>query len=145
MLIDAAVESAKAACLRYMDENPDTLAAEKTAIVPVIDAAKKVLASAGFTMAVKRFALDIYRGYRDADNGMNMRQVTRITLLSDGKLVKEDAITSLDGQHLFGKQAYNVEIGAVLDSGIPAKALVDSIKKFLDDPNYTALAKGAKN
>jgi hypothetical protein len=145
MFIDNAMESAKAACLRYLTEDHGTLEAEKKAIVPVIDATKKVLASAGFAMAVKRFALDIYRGHRNADGGLNMRQVTRITLLSDGKLVKEDLITSLDGEQLLGRQVYAVEIGAVLDSGIPAKALVSSIQQFLDDPNYTALAKGAKN
>lgn len=148
MMLDEMVKKAKTECQRFLASPHATKTAMAAALTPVLSSVKMVLSATNLTTGMAKHegvALEIYRAHREAND---VTQVVKVSLTQDGKLMKEDLITCCPKLcNVLAKQAYEVEVLPLLESGIDARKMVECISAFLNDHTLSMmnLGSGLKN
>lgn len=148
MMLDEMVKKAKTECQRFLASPHATKAATATALTPVLTSVKMVLSATNLATGMAKregVALEIYRAHREVNE---ITQVVKVSITQDGKLLKEDLITCCPKLcNVMAKQAYEVEIAPLLESGVDAKKMVECISAFLNDHTLSMmnLGSGLKN
>jgi hypothetical protein len=148
MMLDEMVLKAKTECQRFLASPHETKTATAAALTPVISSVKMVLSATNLATGMAKregVALEVYRAHREMND---VTQVVKVSLTQDGKLLKEDIITCCPKQcNVLAKQAYEVEVIPLLESGIDARKMVECISAFLNDHTLSMvnLGSGLKN
>lgn len=136
-MLEEAMTKAKQACEQFLSSTYHTREERLTAFEGVLKAANTALLATVFTahlMRADRSMLEIYSGHK---NHGAYRQVLKVSLGRDGRLVREDFITCSEGCHVYKAQHGDMTLRMFVELGLPTEDVVKNIMAFLEDPNST--------
>lgn len=134
-MLEEAVNKAKQACEQYLASTHDTKEARLSAFDEVLKTANAALVATVFTAHLMKSGnamLEIYNGHKN--HGM-YKQVLKISLGRDGRLVREDFVTCTEGCHVYRAHHNEMTKEALLEMNLPMEKIVENIMTFLNDPN----------
>jgi hypothetical protein len=136
-MLEEAMAKAKQACEQYLAASFHTKEDRVAAFEGVLKAANTALLATVFTahlMKSESPMLEIYNGHKR--HGL-YKQVLKVSLGRDGRMVREDYITCAEGCHVYKAQHGDLTMKTFVELGLPTEDVVKNIMTFLEDPNST--------
>jgi hypothetical protein len=136
-MLEEAMTKAKQACEQYLASTYHTKEERISAFEGVLKAANTALLATVFAahlMKSESPMLEIYSGHKS--HGL-YKQVLKVSLGRDGRLVREDFITCAEGCHVYKAQHGDMTLKMFAELGLPTEDVVKNIMTFLEDPSST--------
>lgn len=141
MMLEEVLNDVQAECKKFFAETHASSASAVEALKPIFKAANRAIAAAGLTTGASMhgLALEIYSGHKDSGP---FRQVLKIILGSDGRLLVEQRVTCTDGCHTYAAHIQEIKHEDLGHFGVSPKELVQNIMGSLKDASTSVSALG---